>query len=81
MQVTKIILSILCGLVGCFASICLVWGLLYLCIDPVKTWTDDHIFNPPQEEIVDESTSEDSETDVTANVRFNFVDNTIKVDL
>ena len=44
MKTVKIILTILSFVLGAAVLVSLVWGLLYLCIPPVKNKTDD-IFN------------------------------------
>ena len=44
MKTVKIILTILSFILGAALAVTLVWGLLYLCIPPVKEKTDD-IFN------------------------------------
>ena len=61
MKVVKIILSIFGTLVSAFAMVCLCWGLLYLCISPVKDWTDKNIFKTETVEEVKSSAQQTSQ--------------------
>ena len=83
MKTVKIIFSSLAGIVSTAISICLVWGLLYLCITPVREWTDNNIFYPKHEEVVEDT--QETETSEEVNIeniaKINFVTKTIKVDI
>ena len=85
MKTVKIIFSSLAGLVGTAISICLIWGLLYLCITPVREWTDNNIFYPEHEEVVEDAQNQETETSEEVNIenvaKINFITKTIKVDI
>ena len=60
MKVVKIIFGTLGTLVSAFVMVCLCWGLLYLCISPVKDWTDKNIFKTETVEETESSTEQTS---------------------
>lgn len=51
--------KIISGIVATILLVFLVWGILYLSIEPVKNWTDTNIFQI--EETVDKEDDEDGE--------------------
>ena len=45
-------------------ALVMLWGLFYLCIEPVRTWTDENIFNS-QEEVKDENQTEETKMNIS----------------
>ena len=74
MKVVKIIFGTLGTLVSTFVMVCLCWGLLYLCISPVKDWTDKNIFKT---ETVKET---ESSTEQTSKI-IDYENNVIKIEV
>ena len=60
MKVVKIIFGVFGTFVSTFVMVCLCWGLLYLCINPVKEWTDENIFKIENVEETESSTEQTS---------------------
>ena len=77
MRTTKIILSILSFIVSTGIALCLVWGLLYLCIPNVKTKTDE-IFNKDKTQIEEEKKEE---VETASNIKIDYKNNLIKVEV
>lgn len=67
MKTLKIIFGTLGGLISLALAAILIWALLYLCIPPVKDWTNEHVFKNEvvEEENKDDTTNEDENTDDT----------------
>ena len=72
MKTTKIILSVVGGIICLALATVLVWGLLYLAVPNVKTWTDEHIFT--KNEVVEETPP-----DVELHAKFNILEYNIEV--
>lgn len=74
-------IKIISSLVGIVISLCLLWGILYLCVPPVKDWTNDNIFYPKKQETTKptEDNKNETEVEVAPNAVINFATKTIKV--
>ena len=61
----KLLLKILGSVFSAAVTVVLLWGLLYLCITPVRDWTDTNIFKTQQEEVQEDT--ENTETNMFVN--------------
>ena len=71
MKTLKIIGGTLAGLISLALAVALVWGVLYLCIQPVKDWTNKNIFKTEEAKEVEEENNENVvEVDNVASIDF-----------
>lgn len=71
------VLKILSGIVTLLLAIVLTWGVLYLCVEPVKNWTDEKIFNSVKEVVENVDDKEEIQDSIATPARINFTDNKI----
>ena len=70
MKTLKILGGAIAGIVSLALATALVWGLLYLCIQPVKDWTNEHIFKTEEAKEDDEENENVVEVNNVASIDF-----------
>ena len=80
MKTLKIIGGTLGGLIAlCIFGAC-VWILAYVCIQPVKDWTNENVFHI-EEAKEDETENNDNEVVVDSTAKINFANKILKVEI